>query len=153
MSVTSGLNQAARVHLRWLQNTDRARALCDMLEAAGGPPAQRALFATFGPENQALVEQERWRRSVNAQAPVGSFVGPKDERAGFEIVQRGEGSTLSAVYAGTATVIGQADGMFKRYLLLHVPWQDREGRVMQFVEASAHELVTHWSPSIKRLVV
>lgn len=134
-------------HRDWCdKNQTRLRELCAALDAAGNFRAQKALFETFTHEERDGMSVEWWRRCVNNLAPVGSLVGPKDRRSRYEITCRSGNSELSAVTASTATVIGQEDGLFKRYLMLHVPWRDLEGRVLRFVEASAHELkayVTH----------
>lgn len=125
----------------WLtKNHARITGLCGLLDKAGRHEAQREMFDKLSAEEHDLMREEWWRRCVNQLAPVGSLVCPLDPRRGFGITHDEAGSMLSAVYGGTATVISQVDGMFTRYLMLHVPWQNLEGRMMQFVSASAHEL-------------
>ena len=139
-------------------NPGRDVLLCDMLDACPDVRAKRATFASFSQADKAGMMDEWCRRFNNRAVPVGTIVGPRAPPGYFSITQRSAHTTTYAVHSGTATVIGQVDGELTRYLMLHVPWEDKEGRRMVFVTAYAHELVDltegeEVTPSIKGHVV
>lgn len=127
---------------RWrARNPGHDVVLCDMLDACVSWPQRRVLFATFAKDEQDGLMDEWCRRRTNRVAPVGSIVGPMQPPGFFGFYHESEGSTLYATHSGTATVLGQEDGTYTRYLMLHVPWQDQEGRRVVFAKASASCLV------------
>lgn len=123
-------------------NPRRAIELNDMLDACTTIDEKRALYKTFTKEEQNGLIPEFCRRRENKEAPVGSLVKPAHEVRGISIVAgRGTKHSIHATHFGLATVIGQDGyGGMWRYLVLHPPWRDREGRCIMFAEAPSRDL-------------
>jgi hypothetical protein len=118
----------------------RVEELCDVLEGCSDLGERRRLYGTFTKEEQDAIIRPMSRRWTNRMAPVGSLVGPIRPDGWYTIRQTYHDGMRSAVHNSLAMVIGQVDDSYTRYLMLQRPWQDAEGHIMVFVEASAHEL-------------
>lgn len=70
--------------------------------------------------------------------PVGSMVRPAHPRGCLINAKTSNTTTVSASTHSSALVVGIRDHY--RYLLLHTPWVDKTGFVIQFCEAQVAEL-------------
>ena len=126
-------------------NPERAIELNDIIDSHKTMDAKRAFVATLNKEEKNGLLNEYMRRRENEHAPLGSLVRGKhhDQVNGhsFSFVVRNGDSTMHACHLGLATVIGQdGHGGCVRYLVLQPPWQNKEGTVVMFAEASSYEL-------------
>jgi hypothetical protein len=139
-ALTALQEKEARLRQWHAANPNRARELNDALDACACLNEKRALYATFTRVEKDGMMPEYLRRGHNRQAPQGSVVRPRNLKHGFSIVSRDGPSTTYASHNGLATVLGIKDGDPLRYLMLHEPWENREGQIIVFAEAQAYEL-------------
>lgn len=115
--------------------------LNDMLDACSDREARRRLFKTFPKEYHDAIIAEHAARTEDRVAPIGSLVAPLNQKRGINIVARRHGGATYATSYDLAVVIGQPEhGSAIRLLWFPVPWEDREGTIIHWAEASSHDL-------------
>ncbi len=135
--------------LEWeAEHRERAMELNDLLDACPTLEQERELFKTFTFAELNGLMPERRRRQHNRMAPIGSLVRPRqdlptaaDKVPRMRLFVRTENSTMSCVYEGLATVLGQPEyGSAYRWVLLHTPWTDRAGTRIWCAEVTVYDL-------------